>query len=228
MKNKIIAVLIGIIVVLLGVGIVGNAVGVWNFKVFIDGWWALLLMVLFLFATISRPNSFNVCAMIVFGFVFLGYHIEALKSVNVWLVILGAAVLFIGANIIIKAFRPESRRIEVELGNGEKYDSSSCAFSSGKTDYNGRTFGGGKYSCSFGKYVVDLRGATLKEEGAEVKLDCAFGTIILLVSADTTVKLSKSSFFGSVNCAVPTFEDAKLKVVADAAFGSIEIKNEEN
>ena len=221
-RRKIITILIGVIIVLLGVGIVGNAVGAWNFKVFIDGWWALLLMIMFLFSIISSPNAFNVCGMLVSGFVFLRYHIEALKSVNVWLIILGAVVLLIGIKLIIRSFRPSSRKIEVENENGEKLESSSCAFSTGKTDYTGKVFVGGKFTCSFGKYVVDLSGATVKK-GAEMKLDCAFGNITVVVPAGVCVSVSKSSFVGSVSSDVQSSPDADLSVIADAAFGSINI-----
>lgn len=224
MRKKIIAIIIGVIVLLLGIGIIGNAVGAWNFKVFIDGWWALLLMIMFLFAIIAHPNAFNVCGMLIFGFVFLRYHIEVLKSVNVWLIILGGTVLFIGLSIIIRSIRPSSRRIEVELGNGESFDSSSCAFSSGKTEYSGKTFDKAKFSCSFGKYEIDLRGATIKE-GALMKLDCAFGNITVYVPAGTTVKVSKSSFLGSVNSDVQSSENADLTITADTAFGGIDIKS---
>lgn len=235
MKKKIIAVLLGLIIVALGVVLVGNGAFGWNVNIFIEGWWAVLFMLLFLIGIINDgPNVFNVVGLVLFGVLFARYHVPVLKNVNVWLIIGGAIILCVGVRVIYRAFAPKkyvnvgassaSDTIEGEAVDKDQAspDSQNCAFSEGESNFFGRTFSGGRYSCSFGSYKVDLRGATITK-GATLDLNCAFGRIEVFVPEGVTVKLAKDSVFGAVACKAPIAEDADLIIKADCAFGAVNV-----
>ena len=235
MKKKIIAVLIGLIIIAIGVIVIGNGAFGWGIDIFIDGWWAALLMVVFLIFIINDgPNFFNVIGLVLFGVLFARYYIPLLKDVNVWLIIGGVLILCVGVRLIYRAFAPKKVTVKVntqcETPDGEsteevEVESNNCTFSSGESKFAGKTFAGGKYSCSFGSYKVDLRGATVTK-GAELDLHCSFGEIKVTVPAGSSVKLVKDSVFGTVNCSAPVADNGDLVVKAECAFGSINIISE--
>lgn len=235
MRKKLIAVLLGIIVVALGVVLVGNGAFGWNINIFIEGWWAILLMLLFLIGIINDgPNLVNVIGLVLFGVLFARYHVPVLKDVNVWLIIGGAIILCVGVRIIYRAFSPKRytsvgpATVTTDGEEGEstqKPESQSCAFSEGESSYAGKTFSGGRYTCSFGSYRIDLRGATITK-GALLEVNSSFGKIDIVVPEGVTVKLAKDSVFGSVNCKAPIADNADVVIKADCAFGAVNISVE--
>ena len=229
MRKNITSVILGIVVAAVGVGIIGNAVGLWDFNVFFKGWWALLLMIVFLIAVINDgPHFFNVIGLVLFGLLFAQNYIPFLNGVNIWILICGLAVIILGLRLIIRAVKPErkiaSSRQEGSSEYGETVDGDigSCTFSSGKTNYAGRTFSGGKFSCAFGDYTVDLCGATITE-GAVLKVENAFGSVKVILDRGTKVSLKKSACFGSVKYDGTESAAADIFIEADSAFGSVKI-----
>ena len=127
-------------------------------------------------------------------------------------------VLCIGVRMIVRVFAPKKVVTAQAVEGGEnaeavEAETQNCAFSSGESKYAGKTFSGGKFSCSFGSYKIDLRGATVTK-GAVLDLNCAFGEIKVTLPAGVTVKLAKDSMLGAVNCNVTTSENADLIVKA--------------
>lgn len=232
MKKKLIAVLIGLLVIAIGVVVIGNGAFGWGINIFIDGWWAALLMVVFLIFIINDgPNFFNVIGLVLFGVLFARYYIPLLKDVNIWLIIGGALILCVGVSLIYRAFVPR-KTVTVSTctsddGSTEEVEkeANNCTFSSGESKFAGKTFSGGKYSCSFGSYKVDLRGATVTK-GAELDLHCSFGEIKVTLPAGASVKLVKDCVFGTVNCSAPVVDNGDLVVKAECAFGAINILSE--
>lgn len=235
MRKKLIAILIGLIIIAIGVVVIGNGAFGWGINLFIDGWWAALLMVVFLIFIINDgPNFFNVIGLVLFGVLFARYYIPLLKDINIWLIIGGALILCVGVHLIYRAISPKKNIVIGGATGGTSSDgtaeagepeSNNCSFTSGESNFGGRTFSGGKYSCSFGSYKIDLRGATITK-GALLDLNCAFGEIKVTLPAGVSVKLVKDAVFGGVNCKAPIADDADVVVKADCAFGTINISVE--
>lgn len=226
-RRKIIAVLFAILIIAIGVIIIGNNAFGWKINIFIDGWWALLLMIGALFLIIKDgPNFLNIMGLLFFGVLFLKYHITLLKDVNIWLVILGMLVVFIGVSIIVRAFKPRKKVVTSSEENGETktetVESNSVAFGSSESNFSGKTFSGGTYSCSFGTYKIDLRGATITT-GVTLEVNCSFGRIDVIVPAGTTVEVNRTVFLGGVNCTAPETGNADMKINACSSFGSVNI-----
>ena len=64
MRNKISMAFVGIVFILLGVAIIGNAFDAWNFTIFFDGWWTLFIIVPCVASMINNGvNSGNVIGL---------------------------------------------------------------------------------------------------------------------------------------------------------------------
>lgn len=230
MKNKIFSILLAIIIVSAGVILIGNELFDWNVSLFIKGWWALLLSLMFLCGMIKDgPDVGNIVGVLLFGFLFAKNYIPAFDDVNVWVLVLGALIISIGVGIIKKNFFRKNRNVAVftsntNEGSTENFSTANdtCAFSSARRSYAGETFSGGDFRCSFGSFTIDLRGASVTE-GSILRANCAFGDMNIIVPADIDVKLTKSSFFGSVSGDFVNSDPARLYIDAECGFGSIKI-----
>lgn len=66
MRERLGSILWGIIFVAIGVGFAGNALEIWNFRLFFDGWWTLLIIVPCLISAIQDgPDTGNMLGMII-------------------------------------------------------------------------------------------------------------------------------------------------------------------
>lgn len=222
MKKKISAVLFGLIIIAIGVILIGNAAFGWGISLSFKGWWAMLLMLMFLFMIINdRPRMFNVLGLVIFGLLFARYYIPVLGKINIWLVVCGAAILYVGVLIIYHAvFKNHSKKTSSDVADSND----SVAFKSADYDFHGKTFSGGKYDCAFGSIRIDLRGSTITV-GSVLDLNCSFGKIEVYADKETKIGIKSDSSFGAVKCNAPLCEDGTedIKINASCSFGAIEI-----
>lgn len=229
MKKRISNIIIGIIILAVGVILVGNFAGFWNFDIFFKGWWTVLIMAVSLISIISdKPNIFNIYFLLFGGAMLLKYCGVFGSDVSGWLIALALLIVAVGVKLIISAF-PQSKP-DVTSGAQAFSDSDSnggtgnvsISFSEQNINLNGKNFTGAKYECSFGKLTVDLRGAELSDNSF-LSAESVFGNITILVPSDTAVKLNRDATFGSVKCRASQNGTRTLNVNAEAVFGSVEI-----
>lgn len=222
MRKKISSVILGLSVVALGVGFIGNGIFDWGFDPFVKDWWAALICFFCILSMISdKPNLFNVAGTIIFGMIFAENYIPSLENVSIWAIIGGAVVVGFGIDIIRGAFK-KGGNSGTCAGESNNDDKMSCNFGKSEQRFNGKSFDGGKFSCAFGSYTIDLRGATITSD-SDISLECAFGAMTLIVPRGTTVSLKTSVFLGSISCNVDKESLADININAESAFGSVNI-----
>lgn len=226
MRKRITSIIIGILALALGIVLVGNIAGFWDFELFFDGWWTVVVMAIALISIVSdKPNIFNVYFLLFGGAMLLRACGVIKKDVNGWLIAVALLVIAVGIKMIISAIFKSSNVSTGYTDAGKAYCPNECSttFSEQKLNFSGMEFTNANYEVAFGKLTIDLRGATFAEN-AFMSIEAAFGSAVILVSQDTQVKVSREAVFGSVkNDAEATAEKA-LNVKAEAVFGSVEIR----
>ena len=88
-------------------------------------------------------------------------------------------------------------------------------------------FRGGRIYAIFGSSDIDLRGATIADEGATINVIASFGSVRLLVPGDWAVNVQTRAVFGGVASkrAAPTSPVGQLTLTWLCLFGSVEIKS---
>ena len=100
MKSKTLAATLGIILVVIGIGCIGNIFEVWHFRIFFPGWWTLFLIVPAVVKLITsgrKPLYFIVLAAgIILLITRLDFIPEVLRRLTLPIVVvaLGFAVIF--------------------------------------------------------------------------------------------------------------------------------------
>jgi predicted membrane protein len=90
-----------------------------------------------------------------------------------------------------------------------------------------KQFRGGRVYAVFGSNDIDLRGATLADEGARITAINIFGGIKLLVPEDWVVNVQTRAVFGGVTSkrGVPASPVGQLTLSGLSLFGGVEIKS---
>lgn len=123
MKKNFLPIFIGVLLAIVGIGIMGNGLFNWDFKLFIDGWWALALMVMFvIFIIKDGPKLFNVLGAVVFGLIFVGYRIKLFSGINIWTVVVGIVILYFGARVIYDAVKSKNGKDDRIYGEAKEKD----------------------------------------------------------------------------------------------------------
>ena len=100
-------------------------------------------------------------------------------------------------------------------------------FGSSENQISSKQFRGGGVYVVFGSSDVDLRGATIADEGATMNIITSLGSVRLLVPEDWTVNVQTRAVVGSVAAkrVAPTSPAGQLTLTGLCLFGSVEIKS---
>ena len=100
-------------------------------------------------------------------------------------------------------------------------------FGSSKNQISIQQFRGGRVYALFGSNYIDLRHATIADEGATINIVTGIGSVRLLVPEDWTVNIQTRAVLGSVvsKRVAPASPTGQLTLTGLCLFGSVEIKS---
>lgn len=116
------------------------------------------------------------------------------------------------------AFKPEANDLDTAL-----------IFEGGEYASTAPSFTGGELLTWYGGGRLDLRGATIAPDGADLRIRAVFGGVQLIVPTTWRVETDSTSFLGGVADATtaPDEPDAPvLRISALAVFGGVAISND--
>lgn len=161
-----------------------------------------------------------------------------LYSLSFWLLLLVAVLASIGCGILFGGHRWHNAcgwhggRNHKSFGaSKESLDdnnpSAQVSFQSSSKYLHSDALKSGWFSASFGELDVFFDQARLGPEGAEIHVECSFGSIKLFLPKEWDVTDHVETSFGSVENDVRSFRPAadapKLTLTGEVAFGSLEI-----
>jgi predicted membrane protein len=238
MRNKLSNVLWGLFFILIGVGIAGNVMNIWDFHLFFDGWWTLLIIVPCFISMLQTGFSTGSTIGFIIGVLLLmNYQIDF--NFNIWQLIIPVILVFIGIRIMFQgAFR---KKINYDYSSGS---SGSYTGNVGGTNYSNTSKGeysavfssnhihltepfyGTGLTAAFGAIVLDLRNAQITGD-VEINASAIFGGIDLYLPSNVKVKISNVPIFGGVSNKHMQATDSSAPTVylnSTCMFGGIDIK----
>lgn len=116
MKRRNIGALItGLLLLIIGVGFIGEATHLWNFNLFFPGWWTLFIIIPAFSATVGQGFHTGNVAWLIFGVLMLLACQDWFKSFMSWQLFLGIFIVYWGLVIVIKfAMGPKQKQIRQE------------------------------------------------------------------------------------------------------------------
>lgn len=225
--NNIKNILWGIILVIIGVIIGRNTIGITDIDIFFDGWWTLVIIVpCFIGLFTNKDKTGNIIGLLVGVILLLGMQ-NIIDFNLIWKLLLPSIIVIIGLSLIFKnTFNSKINNEIKKLNNKNTKDNEYCAtFSGQRIDFPNEEFKGATLNSVFGSITCDLREAKIKED-VVINASSVFGGIDIIVPDDVNIKIKSNSIFGGVNNKKKNNEDKKYTIYVNASclFGGVDIK----
>lgn len=225
--NNIKNILWGIILVIIGVIIGLNTIGITDIDIFFDGWWTLVIIVpCFIGLFTNKDKTGNIIGLLVGVILLLGMQ-NIIDFNLIWKLLLPSIIVIIGLSLIFKnTFNNKINNEIKKLNNKNTKDNEYCAtFSGQRIDFPNEEFKGATLNSVFGSITCDLRGAKIKED-VVINASSVFGGIDIIAPDDVNIKIKSNSIFGGVNNKKKNNEDKKYTIYVNASclFGGVDIK----
>ena len=223
--NNIKNILWGIILVIIGVIIGLNTIGITDIDIFFDGWWTLVIIVpCFIGLFTNKDKTGNIIGLLVGVILLLGMQ-NIIDFNLIWKLLLPSIIVIIGLSLIFKnTFNSKINNEIKKLNNKNTKDNEYCAtFSGQRIDFPNEEFKGATLNSVFGSITCDLREAKIKED-VVINASSVFGGIDIIVPDDVNIKIKSNSIFGGVNNKKNEDKKYTIYVNASCLFGGVDIK----
>lgn len=219
----------GILLVVIGVILGGNAVGLFNIDIFFSGWWTLFIIIPCFIGLITDKDKTGSLIGLLIGVALLlacqdviDFDLLFKLIVPIIIVIIGLSLIF--KNVIGNEINKNIKELNEKYNNEDGYCST---FSSQNIKLGKEEFKGTNVNAIFGGVKLDLRDAIIKKDSV-INVTSVFGGVDILVPDDVFVEVKSNSIFGGVDNKVKNKNDEKKKatiyVNATCMFGGVDIK----
>lgn len=218
----------GIVLIVVGLIIGGNALGIADINIFFSGWWTLIIIIpCFIGLFKESEKTGNLIGLLIGIFLLLACQ-GILDFDLVWRLIFPAVLIAIGISIIFKDAigGKVAKEIKKINENRTKQNEYCATFSGQNINFDGESFTGVDLTAVFGGVKCDLKKAII-ETDTVINTSSIFGGITIYVPENVKVKVKSSSIFGGVSDDKKHSADENAKILyinATCLFGGVEIK----
>lgn len=218
----------GLILIIIGVILGGNALDIFNINLFFDGWWTLFIIVpTFIGLVTEKDKTGNIIGLIIGLFLLLACR-GLFDFKLIWKLIFPLIFVIIGLSLIFKnnINKEVSEKIKKLNENLSSNDGYTATFSGQNLNFDGEEFKGSNLNAIFGGIKLDLRKAIVNED-IVINASSIFGGIDIYIPDNCKVKIKSNSIFGGVSnnkkCNVDD-NSYTIYINASCMFGGVEIK----
>ncbi len=221
-------IILGLILILIGIVVGTNSLGITNINIFFSGWWTLFIIIPCFIGLLSEGEKTGNIIGLLIGIALLLCCQNVLDFELIWKLALPVALIIIGLSFVFKdTFNHKISSKIKELNNNETSDGYCSTFTGQNIKLGAEKFTGTDLTAIFGGIKFDMTSAKLEKESI-INVSSIFGGIEIYVPENVNVKIKSSSIFGGVNDKRKNIsEDEKNKTVyinATCIFGGVEIK----
>lgn len=226
--KKIGNILWGVVLIIIGLIIGGNALGITHINIFFNGWWTLFIIIP-CFIGLFRENekTGSLIGLLIGVILILGcqnlldFDLILKLALPVILVVIGISIIF--KDISGKKVSNEIKQLNQKGNGGNSY---CAAFSGQSINFDGEKFTGADLTAVFGGVECDLRNAII-ESDIVINASSTFGAIEIYVPSNVNIKTKSTSIFGGVSNKTNNKIDENnhtIYVNGAAVFGGVEVK----
>ena len=221
-------VLWGIVLIVIGLILGGNALGITNINIFFEGWWTLFIIIpCFIGLFKDNEKTASLIGLLVGVALLLGCQ-NIISFDLIWKLAFPTILVVLGLSMIFKDALGGKVNDEIKKLNQKRNgENSYCSTFAGQNiNFNEEKFTGADLTAVFGGVKYDLRDAII-ESDVVINASSTFGGIEIYVPANVKVKTKSTSIFGGVENKTNTQEGENshtIYVNGTALFGGIEVK----
>lgn len=221
-------IILGLILILIGIVIGTNSLGITNINIFFSGWWTLFIIIPCFIGLLSEGEKTGNIIGLLIGIALLLCCQNVLDFELIWKLALPVALIIIGLSFVFKdTFNHKISSKIKELNNNETSDGYCSTFTGQNIKLGAEKFTVTDLTAIFGGIKFDMTAAKLEKESV-VNASSIFGGTEIYVPENVNIKIKSSSIFGGVSDKRKnTSQDEKNKTIyinATCIFGGVEIK----
>ena len=226
--KKIENVLWGIVLIIVGVIIGGNALGITNIDIFFDGWWTLFIIIPCFIGVIKDQEKTGSTIGLLIGIALLLGCQNILNFELIWKLAFPTILVVIGLSMIFKDTLGSKVNEEIKKISKNRNNVNECCatFSGQNIKIENEKFTGADLTAVFGGVKYDLRNAII-ESDIVINASSTFGGIEIYVPENVKVKTKSTAIFGGVENKAKTKADENghtIYVNGTVLFGGVEVK----
>lgn len=215
----------GIILIVIGLIIGLNSLGIANINIFFDGWWTLFIIIPSLVDIIKRPSKGESYVWLAVGVVLLLCAQGILSFKIIGKLILPAILVGIGLSILLKDKVGAKVEEKIKNLNQDGLEEYYATFSGQEINPKGDEFKGANLNAIFGGIDLNLIEAQIPKDTL-INVTSVFGGVDIKVPSNVNVKVKSTSIFGGVDNKVKKYNESlpTIYVKAFCLFGGADIK----
>lgn len=228
----------GIIWIIIGVIIAGNALNIWHISLFFTGWWTLFIIVPCALKVKREGFRSGAGLGLVFGLLLLASQLRIFTFGTAVKLAIPVLLIGYGAKLILgnRQNTQRTQRISEEVGTAAGQDNNSGAggknanytaiFSGQDIKYPRDLYFGSDINAVFGGADIDLREALIDSD-IVINVTAIFGGADIKLPKDVNVHVHSTGIFGGTDNRVKRPECPEWPIVtinSTAIFGGVEIR----
>ncbi len=221
-------VLLGIVLIVIGLILGGNALGITNINIFFEGWWTLFIIIpCFIGLFKDNEKTASLIGLLVGVALLLGCQ-NIISFDLIWKLAFPTILVVLGLSMIFKDALGGKVNDEIKKLNQKRNgENSYCSTFAGQNiNFNEEKFTGADLTAVFGGVKCDLRNAII-ESDVVINASTTFGGIEIYVPSNVKIKIKSIPIFGGVDNKANTKTDENSHTIyinSTAVFGGVEIK----
>lgn len=227
--GKIEKIIIGVLLIVIGLILSLNALGITNINIFFKGWWTLFIIIPSIIGLFKDSDKIGNLIGLAVGISLLFVFNDIFTYSQIWKIGLPIVLIVIGLYFIINETTnfSKNKRIEKEGVKLSSDYNQYASFSSNKIKVEEK-FEGANLSATFGEIKLDLTNAKINKD-IYIKASTVFGSIEIIIPDNIKVDLMSSAIFGDVKDKKKIKEgtemlENKIHIDGNAVFGEVEIR----
>ena len=221
-------VLWGIVLIILGLIVGGNTLGITDIDIFFDGWLTLFIIIPCFLGLFKDSDKTGSLIGILIGIGLLLGCQDIIRFDLIWKLAFPVILIVIGLSLIFKDVFGDKISSEIKkLNENNNSKNSYCAtFGGQNVNFDEEKFTGADVTAIFGGVKLDLKNAIIDQD-VVINASAIFGGIDIYVPKNVKVKTKSVPIFGGVNNKANISPDEKSHTIyinGTAIFGGIEIK----
>lgn len=218
----------GLVLIVIGLVLGLNTLGITNINIFFDGWWTLIIIIPCFIGLFTEKDKTGNCIGILIGGALLLACQDILNIELVFKLLVPAILVAIGISIIFKDAIGGKVSKEIKKINDQKTDKNEyCATFSGQNlNFENEKFTGVDLTAVFGGVKCNLKKAII-EEDVVINASSIFGGITIYTPENVKVKTKSSSIFGGIANYKKNNVDENAHTIyvnASCLFGGVDIR----
>ncbi len=220
-RNKIGSILWGVVFILVGLGVAGNAFHLWDFKLFFNGWWTLFIIVPCSISVIQNgPKSGSIIGLII-GILLLLMQQEIVEWSTVGDLIIPIILVVIGLGFILKSNNRKCDHMFENDGSYCGYQNSTSETYTSSTDTTGSTAGS-----AFDQSSTQSTGS---DYAKAKEISAVFGSRKVTYQNEVFTGATMNAIFGGACLDIRNASmSGNIEITATAVFGGVDILVPEN